>query len=85
MSTDLISEAVKSIGGDSIDSLEKKAAQNQNSVDSSLLGIVSSQRDRFRVRVQELEEQSHVQQQHMQLLQNDMDQLRPRFRKKNAP
>lgn len=75
MSTELISDAIKGMSPN--DSFTEIApVSNQNSVDSSLLAIVSSQRERFRVRVQELEEHSHLQQQQLQLLHNDMDQLR---------
>ena len=42
----------------------------------SLLPIVQSQRERYRVRAQELETQTVAQQQQVQLLQNEMDKLR---------
>merc|ERR1712151_468794 len=76
MSTELISDAIKGISPDATQNSQISSQNNQNSVDSSLLAIVSSQRERFRVRVQELEEHSHLQQQQLQLLHNDMDQLR---------
>ncbi|XP_031599837.1 cut-like homeobox 1b isoform X3 [Oreochromis aureus] len=42
----------------------------------SLLSIISSQRERFRSRNQELEAESHSMQQTMQALQNELDSLR---------
>ena len=48
----------------------------KSNVDSSILAIVTSQRERFRHRVQELEEHNHIQAQTIQMLQTDLDQLR---------
>ncbi|XP_050409045.1 protein CASP isoform X3 [Patella vulgata] len=48
---------------------------NKNAVDS-LLPIVQSQRERYRIRAQELEAQTLSQQQQITLTQNEMDKLR---------
>lgn len=79
MSTELISDAVKGITGELMggETTQLASLQQQNKqIDGSILQIVSSQRERFRLRVVELEEHSHVQQQTIQMLQSDMDQLR---------
>ncbi|XP_064619631.1 protein CASP-like [Lineus longissimus] len=47
-----------------------------NSAAGSLLPIVQSQRERFRVRAQELEAQNIAHQQQIQMIQNEMDKLR---------
>ncbi|XP_035690141.1 protein CASP-like isoform X4 [Branchiostoma floridae] len=55
------------------------AAKSQDGTPSStesLLSIVSSQRERFRLRNQELEGENRQQQQHVQMLQNELDNLR---------
>ena len=52
---------------------EKKGTDNSN---SSLLLIVSSQRERFRVRNNELEAENYTHQQTIQRMQNDLDSLR---------
>lgn len=72
--TDPTSEAFSSI--------VKEVAPNQGTVDSgksaadSLLPIVQSQRERYRLRAQELEAQSLAHQHQVTLVQNEVDKLR---------
>ncbi|CAH1232311.1 protein CASP-like isoform X3 [Branchiostoma lanceolatum] len=53
-----------------------KSQDGTPSSTESLLSIVSSQRERFRLRNQELEGENRQQQQHVQMLQNELDNLR---------
>ena len=78
MSSELISDAVKGITGDLMgaDQIANQVKQQNSAIDGSILQIVSSQRERFRQRVQELEEHSHVQSQTIQMMSSDMEQLR---------
>jgi len=82
MSTELISDAVKGktselLGASADTAMALHQVKQQNSaIDGSILQIVSSQRERFRQRVQELEEHSHLQSQTIQMMQSDMEQLR---------
>ncbi|XP_059177161.1 protein CASP-like [Physella acuta] len=52
------------------------AGESNKSAADSLLPIVQSQRERYRLRAQELEAQTMSQQQQVTLLQNEMDKLR---------
>ena len=63
MSGELLADAIQ----------EKSGADNSS---NSLLLIVSSQRERFRVRNNELEAENYTHQQAIQRLQNDLDSLR---------
>ncbi|XP_012942606.1 protein CASP [Aplysia californica] len=67
--TEAMASIVKEMAPVYLTSGDKSAAD-------SLLPIVQSQRERYRLRAQELEAQSLAQQQQVTLLQNEMDKLR---------
>uniref|UniRef100_A0A2C9KZ35 CASP C-terminal domain-containing protein n=1 Tax=Biomphalaria glabrata TaxID=6526 RepID=A0A2C9KZ35_BIOGL len=72
--TDPHSEAVANIVNE-VTSQTSSTDYNKSAADS-LLPIVQSQRERYRLRAQELEAQTLSQQQQVTLLQNEMDKLR---------
>ncbi|KAK3083131.1 hypothetical protein FSP39_014842 [Pinctada imbricata] len=65
----LVSEAVKDVMSPTSPGVDKTAVD-------SILPIVQSQRERYRIRAQELEAHSLGQQQQISLLQNEIDKLR---------
>jgi len=70
-SAEMVAVAVKDM------SVEKAVvSMDMLSATDSLLPIVQSQRERFRLRAQELEAQNVAQQQQVTLIQNEMDKLR---------
>ncbi|KAL8587966.1 hypothetical protein ACOMHN_058485 [Nucella lapillus] len=72
VSTELVADIVRDVmptGGVANEGGSQSAAE-------SLLPIVQSQRERYRIRSQQLEDRTLSQQQQMLTLQNDMDQLR---------
>ncbi|ESN93755.1 hypothetical protein HELRODRAFT_180623 [Helobdella robusta] len=64
-----------SIGGSDSSSIITSSSSSKSSSDG-LITIIQNQRERFRLRAQELETVSLVQQQQNQMLQNEMDKLR---------
>ncbi|XP_077995438.1 protein CASP-like [Glandiceps talaboti] len=71
MSSELVADAVRESAV-----LARPMVEATPNTSESLLPIISSQRERFRARNQELEAENHHQSQQIQVLQNDVDSLR---------
>ncbi|KAL4224421.1 Protein CASP [Mactra antiquata] len=72
---EMVAEAVKEVTS-SVTSAQSSSSDGSKSAADSLLPIVQSQRERYRVRAQELEAQTIGQQQQVTMLQNEIDKLR---------
>ncbi|XP_070572083.1 protein CASP-like isoform X2 [Ptychodera flava] len=71
ISTELVADAVRESAV-----LARPMVDANQGTTESLLPIISSQRERFRIRNQELEAENHHQQQQIQVLQNEVDSVR---------